>query len=246
MRTHKKIIAACTAVMWIAVLFAGCGQKEGPSDTIRWMNASYAILTELNNCDYTVFGGMSVTESNSEMMQESLDEWWGVTDRESADETLDWILTEGHRAGFEEDMVYLDELGLAEVAETDRAAFFLECFELDEADAEYFADMYGMYQEYGTEAIDGWDYCRALNLLGFYYVAGYYTEEEALDKSLEIAQTVQSRFASWDELVDSYLRGYEYWAEESSDERRAVYEDLKTRTDNPYTVDYNTILEKTW
>lgn len=246
MRKHKNVIAAFTAVMLAATLFTGCGQKEEQSDTIRWMNASYAILTEINSCDYTIFGGMAVTDSNSQMMQESLDEWWGVTDRESADETLDWILTEGHRAGFEEDMTYLDELGLGEVAEEDRVAFFLENFEVDEADAQYFTDMYAMYEEYGMEAIDGWDYCRALNLLGFYYVAGYYTEEEALDKSLEIAQTVQPLFESWDDLADSYLHGYEYWAEESSEERRAIYEDLKTRTDNPYAVDYNTTLEKTW
>ena len=83
-----------------------------------------------------------------------------------------------------------------------------------------------MYEQFGAEAIDGWDYCRALNLMSFFYLAGYYTEEEALDKSLEIAVTLQEKFDSWDALVDSYLRGYEYWAEESSDERREVYEDL--------------------
>ncbi len=82
--------------------------------------------------------------------------------------------------------------------------------------------------------------------MSFYYLAGYYTEEEALDKSLEIAQTLQPLFTSWDDLIASYMRGYEYWAEESSADRQAVYEDLKTRSDNPYTVDYNTTLEKTW
>ena len=85
-----------------------------------------------------------------------------------------------------------------------------------------------------------------MNLLGFYYLAGYYTEQEALDLSLELATQIQPLYASWDELIDSYLRGYEYWAEESSDERRAVYEDLKSRPDNPFAVDYNTVLEKTW
>lgn len=77
-------------------------------------------------------------------------------------------------------------------------------------------------------------------------MAQYYTEEEALNKSLEIAQMVQPLFGSWEELVESYLRGYEYWAEESAEERRQVFEDLKSRPDNPYQVDYNTKLEKTW
>ena len=37
-------------------------QEEEPaeelSDTIRWFNASYAVLTELNNWDYNRFGGI--------------------------------------------------------------------------------------------------------------------------------------------------------------------------------------------
>ena len=57
---------------------------------------------------------------------------------------------------------------------------------------------------------------------------------------------MQPLFESWDDLMDSYMRGYEYWAEESADERRAVYEDLKTRDDSPYTVDFKTELVKTW
>lgn len=64
--------------------------------------------------------------------------------------------------------------------------------------------------------------------------------------ALEVAQIMQPLFDSRDDLVDSYLRGYECRTAESSDERREVYEDLKSRNDNPYAVDYNTTLEKTW
>lgn len=216
------------------------------SDTVRWFNASYAILTEINGWDYNRFAGLAANEENMALEQQSLEEWWGVTDRASADETLDWILTEGHRADFAENMAYLQENGIQDVAEAERADFVMEYFYVDEDQAQSMADAYAYYEQYGPNAIDGWDYCRAMNLLSFYYLAGYYNEQEALDKSLEIAQTMQPLFTSWDELADSYLRGYEYWAEESSDERRAVYDDLKSRDDNPYAVDYNTALEKTW
>ncbi|MCM1101648.1 MAG: DUF1266 domain-containing protein [Clostridium sp.] len=244
-RTKRAAVAwMAVAVMVIAVL-GGCSGKK-TSDTVRWFNASYAILTELNGMDYNKFGGMAVTDSNKQAVIKLLDDSWGVTDRASADETLEWALTEGHRADFVEFMEYLDEIELTELDEEDWVPFFIYVFETDEDEATFIADTYSMYLEYGPEAIDGWDYCRAMNLLSFYYVAGYYTEEEALDKSLEIAQTFQSKYNSWDELVDSYLRGYEYWAEESSDDRRAVYEELKAASDNPYAVDYNTTLKKTW
>lgn len=244
----KKRIPVFMAVMLAAVtLLAGCGnQNQKQSDTIRWFNASYAILTELNNRDYTVFGGGKVNELSKQIQIASLEQSWGVTDRKSADETLDWVLEEGHRTEFVVNNEWLEEYGLSELEEEERVPFILYYFEVDEEEAQILVNDYAIYEEYGEHAIDAWDYSRAMNLLSFYYVAGYYTREEALDKSLEIAAIFQPLYSSWDEMVESYLLGYEYWAEESSDERRAVYEDLKGRDDNPYAVDYNTTLEKDW
>lgn len=249
--SRKKVGLLLAAVMLCAAVLGGCGAsgKAEASDTIKWFNASYAVLTELNDWDYTTFGGLKANEINKQLVIALLDEWWDVTDRASADETLNWILDEGHRSDYVEFMHYLEEVDSEleeELLDEERVYFYGYLFEVEDDEAQYIADMYSMYQEYGDGAIDGWDYCRALNLMGYYYIAGYYTEEEALDKSLEIARQAQPLFGSWDELIDSYLRGYEYWAEESSDERRAVYEDLKTREDNPFAVDYNTTLEKTW
>ncbi len=219
---------------------------ENLSDTVRWFNASYAILTELNGCDYNIFAGLEPSFAVAAMEQKMLEDSWGVTDRASADETLDWILTEGHRYGFKDDMSFLKDYGLGEIDEENRKDFILEYFDITSEEADFYVTSFAMYEEYGEGAIDAWDYCRALNLMSFFYLAGYYTETEALDGSLEIAKTLQEKFDSWDTLVDSYLRGYEYWAEESSDKRREIYEDLKKRDDNPYRVDYNTELVKTW
>lgn len=216
------------------------------TDTIRWFNASYAVLTDLNGWDYNRFAGLAANDDVMAMEQKSLEEWWSVTDRATADSTLDWILTEGHRATFAEDMAYLEEAGIRDIAPQERGAFLLDQFEMTEDEAQNYAEMFGFYEQYGPDAIAGWDYCRAMNLMSFYYLAGYYTEQEALDTSLEIARTMQPLFESWDDLMSSYMRGYEYWAEESADERRALYEDLKTRQDNPYSVDFKMQLEKTW
>ena len=216
------------------------------TDTIRWFNASYAVLTDLNGWDYNRFAGLAANDDVMAMEQKSLEEWWSVTDRATADSTLGWILTEGHRATFAEDMAYLEEAGIRDIAPQERSAFLLDQFEMTEDEAQNYAEMFGFYEQYGPDAIAGWDYCRAMNLMSFYYLAGYYTEQEALDTSLEIARTMQPLFESWDDLMSSYMRGYEYWAEESADERRALYEDLKTRQDNPYSVDFKMQLEKTW
>lgn len=216
------------------------------TDTVRWFNASYAVLTELNGWNYSMFGGLPANDNTKALEQTSLSEWWGVTDRASADETLDWILSEGHRADFKETMELLTELGFNELSEATRPAYLVTNYEFDTTGAQIYSDLYAMYLSEGASIIDGWDYCRALNLLSYYYIAGYYTEEEALNKSLEIAQTAQSLFDSWDDMIGSYMLGYEYWAEESSAERRAIYEELKTRSDNPFAVDFKITLKKTW
>lgn len=249
MKKIKKIVAAmCAIILSAAFVFSGCGNKKSTTpDTIRWVNASYAILTDLNGNDYTKFGGMPITELNKQRSLATLELQWAVNDRESADSTLKWVLEEGHRTEFAASGKYLaEEIEMDVLGEEDYLPYILYISDLNEEEAQQIVNLYVMYKDYGEHAIDAWDYCRALSLLGFYYVAGYYTEEEALDKSLEIAKEFQPMYSSWDELVDSYLRGYEYWAEESSDERRAVYEDLKTREDNPFAVDYNVTLEKSW
>ncbi len=109
-----------------------------------------------------------------------------------------------------------------------------------------YADWFAFYEQYGSDAAAGWDYSRAMSLLGYYYLAGYYTEEEALDQSMETAVVIQSTFDSWDDFMESYFLGYEYWAEESSDERRALYEEIKAASDSPFQLDWGMTFEKTW
>ena len=250
----KGFIAFCMILVLGITGATGCGSKEEElleevelTDTIRWFNASYAILTETNNWDYNLFGGLANTETNQKTVRKFLDERWGITDWDSADETLEWIKNKGHRSEFARIVKTLERDGMSDIPEEDREAFLIEHYDFGGEDrASLYVSWYEMYEEYGIDAITGWDYCRAMSFLGYYYIAGYYGKEEVLDLSLEIAQKIQPLYDSWDELMDSYLRGYEFWSEESSSSRRALYEKIKTRDDSPYEVDFHMELEKTW
>lgn len=96
------------------------------------------------------------------------------------------------------------------------------------------------------ESGSAWDYSRAESNLGFYYLADYYTEKEALDKALEVAKEIQEHFGSWDAFVESYLEGYEETTGDSSGEREELYENLRASQWNPYSVSWNTKLKKNW
>lgn len=100
--------------------------------------------------------------------------------------------------------------------------------------------------ESAKESGSAWDYSRAESNLGFYYLADYYTEKEALDKALEIAKEIQSTFGSWDSFVQSYLEGYEAGSGDTSGDREEIYENLKACQWNPYSVSWNTKLKKNW
>ena len=216
------------------------------TNTIRWFNATYAILTRNNQCNVNYFGGFAANDTNREFVKEMLESSWGVSDRASADETMEWILTEGHRTTYKENMKSLEEAGIKNVAAEERIAFVKENFDTTGDDVQVMVDLYANYEQYGENTMDAWDYCRALSLAAWYYHAGYYTEQEALDKSVEIAQMLQPLYTSWDEAMNSYLLGYEYWSEEGAEERRAIYEELKAEEDGPYHVDWNLAFEKTW
>lgn len=217
------------------------------TDTLRWFNAAYAVLIDLNGRDFNLFGGIPANDDSKTIMQAGLADSWGVEDRTSADENIDWILSEGHRVDFAENMKALEDAGVtADTSTEDLAALLKDEYDFEDETANSFARAFGVYTEHGADAIAAWNYSRAMYLLSAYYHAGYYTEQEALDKSLEVAQTIQSMYESWDDFMDSYLWGYDYWAEEESTERREIYNKLKAQSNSPFRFDFKMNLEKTW
>jgi len=216
------------------------------TDTILWMNGTHAVLTSLNGMSYLIFGGAEANMASIEADKNMLSRQWGITDRASADEKWNRLVSRGHRGKFAEEMERLEADGLGGVPEEERESFLCENYGMDETEAERYKRFYEAYEEKGQDAIAAWDYSRAIMLMSSFYYVGYYEAEEALDKSLEIALITQKAFDSWDDFTDSYMMGYEYWAEEGSDFRRMVYEMLLEEPDSPYRLDWNIKLKKSW
>lgn len=92
-------------------------------------------------------------------------------------------------------------------------------------------------------ATDGWDYCRATQLLGLFYLVGFIDRRTLTDFNCTVGKIMQEQFHSWKELCESYLRGCEAWyrssfdsakAEEKIRERRALYKKFRKQKDGPY------------
>lgn len=205
----------------------------------QWFYATYAIIAGESEWNQRYFYFTSTPGEWENEARYRLEKAWGITDRTSADETINWLLTSGHRSDFQAEMELFSYMGYLNGSE--------EQIEEQYKDNEIVKDMLLAYKRGGEGAVDGWDYCRAMQVLKECYLAGHYTETEMLDQMLSAARTIQGRFASWDDMAESYLRGYEYWSSSPDKyrERKELYERLKQKT-SFYAVDWNLPLERVW
>ncbi len=219
------------------------------SDTLLWFNGTYALITTKNMGNLSLVGGYENNDTTKQMISTALQSSWDVTDKASADETLKWLLEEGHNSDLLKSYAdyELDSYTREELIEV------LEESQITGMDAVIILLEYDAVKKFGDKAILAWDLSRAMQLSAWYYLAGYYTYEEAMDQSLEIAQLLQKTYTSWDEMIESYMYGFQYWNEDdisdtSSDsyERKQMYEQLKTKEGSPYQLDWNITLTKEW
>lgn len=228
------------------------GNAEPLPDTILWFNATYAPLTYSNGWNWKLISGLEQTESNIELQKMLLYSSWGVRDRESALETVKWLKEEGHRESCRECMAALEQLGMLDLEEEEFMESFMEAG--IEENAFRYVMAYYMHQE-GLEPdyIAAWDLCRVNQMYADFYFCGYMTYEEAMDASLENSLLLQQMYPSWEEMVEAYMAGYQFWQSDPcltddspTMERYRYYEMLLEKKDGPYTLDWNMELVKSW
>ncbi len=217
-------------------------------ETVKWINSTYAILIEINDANHNIFGGLEPSILNTGIAKKTLEEWWDIKNKEEAQRMIQNLQKGYHNSDFLEEVKYytIDSMTNEEFEEALKNVD-------DENDVAYFRMLKDVYDKYGENAILAWDLCRANSLLGYYYIAEYYTYEEALDEALEISKLIQKSFNSWDEMAESYLFGHQYWQgdnpydeESESYQRIQVYDKLKNKEDSPYNIDWNLELKKQW
>lgn len=234
-------------------------EGEELPETILWFNATYAPLTYSNGWNWRLLGGMEPTEDNKETSRNLLEYSWSVKDRESALETTKSLLKDGHRKKCLDYTKQMEEWGILELGEEE---FVQQLLTKDvEDDAGRYAVAYLMHRAgIEPEFIAAWDLCRVNQLYADYYFCGYMTYEEAMDASLANSLNLQELYGSWEEMVEAYLLGYQFWQGEPilnvsgydygydspSQERRHYYEMLQEMEDGPYTLDWNMELKKSW
>ena len=83
-------------------------------------------------------------------------------------------------------------------------------------------DMIQGYKRYGEKAILAFDLCRILAVAQMGFMTGHLSMEEALHHCWKAAIVLQASFSSWEEMCDSFLRGYAFHTQQDKDELPAV------------------------
>lgn len=220
------------------------------SDTVRWFNATYAILNKANGGNVNLAGGFEASDAIKETMVSILERDWEITDRATLDEQVNWLISEGHN---KDALDYLSEQGAADGMTRDELIAAMESNVFTAEEKTVMLAAYDAKTDFGDNALKAWDQSRAMQLMGFGYLSGYCTYQEAMNKSLEIAGTIQTTYASWDEFIKSYFYGYEYWsgedtetADSGANERLAIYEELKASENSPFSLDWNLAFVNDW
>lgn len=138
-----------------------------------------------------------------ETLKEGLSSYWDVSNTEEAVQTLEWLLTEGHRARYDQLLIALkagqsfteEEVGKSQECYEAAQEVIMKKLSFTKSDFDQ------------VDTIAAWDFDRAVNIARWSYILGYLTEEQAWDYIERAADDTSQIFGSWKDYFSSFAFG---------------------------------------
>lgn len=188
-----------------------------------WALATSAVLTERNRQRHDVLGGDERTEKNVSERKRTMSQWWDINGRADLFAVLKWLEEGGHRQHFEELGAFVESLSPEQYRQLKVKT------SLNREASDQLAMVEKHYRKLGKKSLMGWDYGRYVWLCRSGYLVGYLTEEEAWERIMYAARTLQSSFDSWKDLGENYLIGREFWSLHQTKESGDLFRDAYFR-----------------
>lgn len=164
-------------------------------------------------CD-SLSTGSSVTD-----IKENLSDYYGITDRETALETLEWLSTSGHRVYF--DLIkgtlsgretQIDDSGLDEDDIARIREYISNLLEaLDDLICYDFIKLQQTEDLY-QQSIVAWDMGRLVLVTRCCFDAGYISDEEAWHYIFNAHRLSRESYTSWEDFAGGYVIGRAMWS----------------------------------
>jgi hypothetical protein len=188
--------------------------KVSPVEQKKWIQATCAILTELNLRRHDLLGGRLKTHVNDVANAKGiLNNAWKIHDREGLLITLNWIDSGGNRIEFNMLRDYLSELSADDI-ESLKKKYLNNDKIINKIEI-----VMKYHKQLGSKSLLGWDYARYVSLVGWGYVVGFLTYDEAWNQLMPVGRLLQQTFDSWEDLGNNYIIGRKYWSKSRTEEQ---------------------------
>ncbi len=170
------------------------------SDEQLWCLGLSAVNTQYNGERHDLLG-----HSDRDQYQNILSAWWDIVDRDTYQESIEWLRDDGHRSDFNEVLGHVLSLSSAELHDL--------LSQMKEQDARTW-HRFRIVSHYRTvihrHGIVAWDLARVVLLARMAFTAGYINEFEAWETIYEEATQANTLFDNWYEFSQSYLIGRQF------------------------------------
>ena len=216
----------------VALLFSACAKFDSRAE---WYNTATQFTSK------TLYGeGMFDTEhktaANKKVALEMLDGLWNVKDKETFEQRYSNLL-----AGFYNRNLYEANERISAMTEDERKAEASKFRRPERLMAYYEAVMLACKN--GENSALAFDYVSAIDLAGLGYVAGYLDQAKAEEYANAAAIKLQAEFGSWDEMMQDYMFGHQYWNDdfpiENSDTANFIRQYKEYASGSRYNADWN-------
>ncbi|MHC5073251.1 MAG: DUF1266 domain-containing protein [Planctomycetota bacterium] len=188
-----------------------------------WALGAAAVLIEANNDRHDHLNTLPLNRLFIEKKRASVDSMWDFGSREELLENLESLLKSGYREGFIKMGRYISMLDEQQYQQ------LLDKSKGDEETLNKCRVVRKYYKTLSHKNIMGWDLSRYICLCRWGYDVGYLSEEEAWEKIMPVAKTLQKTFNSWEELGRNYLIGRQFWSYKYTKEKGHEFEDVVQR-----------------
>lgn len=173
--------------------------------------------------------------TDAETLKEMLEEWWGVTDKKTVLEIIDWLLNEGQHANADLALTEIKKRGLDAITEEEKGdedSKIGDAFTI----AEFVTDVNESTVEELPGTVLGWDLVRAVNVARWAYLCDYINENEMWKKIEAIVDIAKKTFNSWEEYGLSFAVGRGVWRGDTDDYETAdeVIAALSRQEESPW------------
>lgn len=198
--------------------FAG-NDIDKDTSVYQWGADLTSLYAFMEYGDPEVITGHEVDDDIKDDTLAFLEDAWNITDRKSAEEVIDRVITFGHESKYK---AALDQpeikAAIDAIVEDYGDSFSYE--DAKKIDEEYFEDkgistdeFYKVkgaacaYVRFGEDALIGYDYLRLVRVVSLCYQCGFLTEEEYSQLLYNMETALQKQFSSFEEIHETYYYG---------------------------------------